>query len=111
MQSKKTIAFYHDKGIDMLKHDGTLPNLANICLYKSTDAKLYPFTEAEKVMLEKTRDYNLNDPPIVFTHETVADETFIRNSTNKCQSIAGIDARQLYPCSMCQPMAVGRSTR
>ena len=33
------IAFYHDKDIDMLKLGCTLPNLANICLHKSTDAK------------------------------------------------------------------------
>ena len=42
---QKMIAFYHDKDIDMLKLGCTLPNLANLCLHKSTDAKLYPFTE------------------------------------------------------------------
>ena len=42
------IAFYHDKNIDMLKLGCTLPNLANICLHKSTDAKFYPSTEADK---------------------------------------------------------------
>ena len=45
---KKMIAFYHDKHIDMLELGYTLPNLANICLHKSTDAKFYPFTEADK---------------------------------------------------------------
>ena len=35
---QKMIAFYHDKDIDMLKLGCTLPNLANICLHKSTDA-------------------------------------------------------------------------
>ena len=33
------IAFYHDKDVNMLMLGGTLPNLANICLHKSTDAK------------------------------------------------------------------------
>ena len=47
------IAFYHDKDVDMLKLGCTLPNLANICLHKSTDAKFYPFTEADKDLLEK----------------------------------------------------------
>ena len=42
---QKIIAFYHDKDIAMLKLGSTLPNLANICLHKSTDAKIYPFTE------------------------------------------------------------------
>ena len=50
---QKTIAFYHDKDIDMLKLGCTLPNLANLCLHKSTDAKFYPFTEADKDLLEK----------------------------------------------------------
>ena len=31
--------FYHNKGIDMLKLGCTLPNLANICLHKTTDSK------------------------------------------------------------------------
>ena len=50
---QKLIAFYHDKGIDMLKLGSTLPNLANICLHKSTDAKFYPFTEGDKDLLKK----------------------------------------------------------
>ena len=37
---QKMNAFYHDKDIDMLKLGCTLPNLANICLHRSTDAKL-----------------------------------------------------------------------
>ena len=50
------IAFYHDKSIDMLKLDCTSPNLANICLHKSTDADFYPFTEGDKDLLEKIRE-------------------------------------------------------
>ena len=49
---QKIIAFYHDKDIDMLKLACTSPNLANICLHKSTDAKFYPFREGEKDLLE-----------------------------------------------------------
>ena len=52
---QKMIAFYHDKDIDMLKLGCTLPNLANICLHKSTDAKFYPFTEGVKDLLETIR--------------------------------------------------------
>ena len=48
---QKMIAFCHDKDIDMLKLGCTLPNLANICLRKSTDAKFYPFTEGDKDLL------------------------------------------------------------
>ena len=50
---QKMIAFYHDKYIDMLKLGFTLPNLANVCLHKSTVAKLYPFTEADKELWKK----------------------------------------------------------
>ena len=44
---------YHNKGIDMLKLGCTLPNLAKICLHKSTDSKFHPFTELVKDLLEK----------------------------------------------------------
>ena len=40
---RKLIEFYHNKGTHMLKLGCTLPNLANICLHKSRDSKLYPF--------------------------------------------------------------------
>ena len=36
-------------------------------------------------------------PSIVFTRKAVVDETFIRKSSNLCQSIVGIDASQVYP--------------
>ena len=52
---QKKIAFYQDKDIDMLKLGCTLPNLANICLHKSTDAKIYPFTERDKDLLDEDR--------------------------------------------------------
>ena len=53
---QRMISFYHDNVIDMLKLGCTLPNLANICLHKSTDAKFHPFTEADKDLLEKIRE-------------------------------------------------------
>ena len=49
---QKLIEFYHDKGIDMLKLGCTLPNLANICLNKSTDYKFYPFFSNDSDSLE-----------------------------------------------------------
>ena len=100
---QKMIAFYHDKDIDMLKLGCTLPNLAYICLHKSTDAKLYPFTEGDKDLLEKFRKDVVGSPSIVFTRKAVADETFLRKSENISKSIDGIDSSQLYCYSMCQP--------
>ena len=104
---QKMIAFYHDKDIDMLKLGCTLPNL---CLHKSTDAKFYPFTEGDRHLLEKIREDVVGGPSVVFTRKAVVDETFIRKSTNLCKSIVGIDASQLYPYSMCQPMPTGLYT-
>ena len=52
---KKMMNIYHDQKSDMLKLGCTLPNLANICLHKSTDRKFYPFIEADKDLHEKIR--------------------------------------------------------
>ena len=108
---QKMIAFYHQKDFDMLKLGCTLRNLANICLYKSTDAKFYPFTEGDKGLLEKIREDVVGGPSIVFTRKAVVDESFIRKSTNICKSVVGTDASQLYPYSMCQPMPTDLYTR
>ena len=108
---QKMIAFYHDKEIDLLKLDCTLPNLASICLHKSTDAKFYPFTEGDTDLLQNIRDDVVGGPSISFTRKAVVDETFIRQSANICKSIVGIDASQLYPYSMCQPMPTSLYTR
>ena len=108
---QKMIAFYHDKDIDISKLGSILPNLVNICLHKSTDAKFYPFTEGDKDLLEKIREVVVGGPSIVFTRKAVVDESFIQNSTNLCKTIVGIDASQLYTYSMCQPMPTGLYTR
>ena len=79
----------------MLKLGCTLPNLANICRNKSTRAKIYPFAETDKDLLQKIRENMVGGPSIVFTRKAVVDETFIRNSRNFCKSIVGIDASRL----------------
>ena len=88
---KEKIASYHAKDTDMLKLGCTLPNLANICLHKSTDAELYPFTEGDEDLLEKNREDYVGGPSIVFTCKAVVEDTFIRKSANICKSIVGID--------------------
>ena len=108
---QKVIEFYHQKEVDMLKLGCTLPNLANICLHKSTDSKFHPFTEGDKDLLEKIREDMVGGPSIVFPRKDVVDETIIRKSTNLCKSIVGIDASQFYPYSMRQPMPTGLYTR
>ena len=95
----------------MLKLGCTLPNLANICLHKSTYSKFYPFTDSNKDLLEKIPEDMVGGNSLVFTRKAVVDETFILKSTNVCKSIVGIDASQLYPYSMGQPMPTGLYTR
>ena len=94
---QKMIQFYHNKGIDMLKLGCTLPNLANICLHKSTNYKFYPFCESDKDLCEKIREDITGGPSIVFTRKAVVDETFTRDSSNICKSIVGIDASPALP--------------
>ena len=108
---QKMTEFYHNKGMDMLKLRYAQPNLANICLHKSTDSKYYLFTESDKDLLEKIREDMVGGHPIVFTRKAVVDEIFIRKSSNFCKSIVGIDASQLYPFPMCQPMPTGLYTQ
>ena len=108
---RKLIAFYHDNDIDMLKLGCTLPNLANICLHNTTDAKFYPFTEGDKELLEEIREDVVGGPSIVLTRKAVVDEAFIRKSTNIGKPFVGIDAGQLYPYSMCPAMTTGLYTR
>ena len=96
---------------EMLKLGCTLPNQANISLHKSTNYKFYPFCESDKDLCEKIRENITGGPSIVFTRKAVVDENPIRNSSNVCKSIVGIDASQLYPFSMCQDMPTGLYTR
>ena len=101
---QKLVAFYHDNDTDILKIGYTILNLANIYLHKTTDTKFYLFTEGDK-------EHVGGGPSIVFTRKAVVDECFFRNSTNICKSNAGIDASQLNPYSMCQPMPTSRFAR
>ena len=50
-------------------------------------------------------------PSIVFTCKAVVNKTFNRKSTKLCKPNVGIDARQLYPYSICQPVPTGLYTR
>ena len=108
---KKMMKFYHNQKIDMLKVGCTLPNLANICLHKSTDRKYYPFIEADKDLHEKIRTEMTGGPSKVFTRKAVVYKTSIRRSNNISKAIVGIEASQLYLFSMCQAMPTGLYTR
>ena len=79
---QKMIQFYHNKGIDMLKLGCTLPNLANICLHKSTNYMFYPFCENDKDLFDKIREDMTGGPSIVFTRKALVEKTYIRNSSD-----------------------------
>ena len=64
---------YNNKGVDKLKLGSTLPNLANICLHKSTNYKFYPFCESDKNLCEKIREDMTGGLSIVFIRKTVVD--------------------------------------
>ena len=64
-----------------------------------------------KKLLPNNQEDLVGGPSIVFTRQAVVDETHIRKSTIDCKLINGIDASQIHPNSMCQPMATRLCTR
>ena len=76
---QKVIQFYHHKGMDRLKFGCTLPNIANICLHKSTSYKFYPFYEKDTDLCEKHLEDMNGGLSIGFSRIAVVDETFIKN--------------------------------
>ena len=79
---QKMVDFQHNKSIEMLKLRYLLPNLASLCLHKSTAANFYLFTERNKELLEKICEDMVGGPSIVLTRKAVADKTLIRDSRN-----------------------------
>ena len=69
----------------MLKLGCTLPNLANICLQKSTGYKFYPFFLGDSDLLEKIWEDMTGGPSIVFTRKAVSNEKFIQKTNHLCK--------------------------
>ena len=108
---QKLIRFHHNKCTDMPKLGCAFSILPNIFLQKSASAKFSPFTENDKDLQSKVREDMVGGPSIVLTRKSVVDETHTGESTNVCKWTVGIDASQLYPQSMCQPMPTRFYTR
>ena len=87
----------------MLKLGCTLPNLANNCLRKSTDAKFCPFTEGDKVLLAKIREDVLGGSSIVFTRKAVVDQTFIREIQTYANLFLGLTPADYIPTRCVNP--------
>ena len=103
--------FYHQKGIDMLKLGFTLPNLANRILHSSTSLKFFPFNQEDQSFDDYIREWLTGGPSIIFTRYAKVGSSRIKNSSNMCKTIVGIDASQLYPFSMMKDMPTGVYTK
>ena len=88
----------------MVKLDKSLPNLAENFLQKSTSAMRYCCTENNIDVLWKFREDMVGGPAKIFLRKIEADEILTRGSSNNCISTVGINANQLDPYFMCQPM-------
>ena len=100
---QKLIAFRHDKHIDMIKLGFTLPNLANICLHISTEAKFYPFTEKDKNLLAKDPKDVVGDPSIVFTRKAVVFEAFFGSLQTYANLLLGLTLADYIPTRCVNP--------
>ena len=78
---------------------------------QNINEKFYPFCEKGKDLCQKIREDMTGGPSIVFTRKAVVDKAFIRDSSNICKSIVGIDASQFYPYSRSQDMPTWLYTR
>ena len=92
---QKMIAFWNDTTIDMLKLGCTLPNLANICLQKSTDAKFYTVTEGDEDLLENIQAES-SVVHLSFSHAKQLLRKFCSKVYKHFRSFFKIDANQLY---------------
>ena len=58
-------------------------------------------------MLGRIREDMVSGTSIVITREAVVDSTPISKSSHICERVLGIDATQLNPYSICQPIRQG----
>ena len=108
---QKLMQFYHQKRIDMLKLGFTLPDLANRILHSSTSLKFFPFNQEDQRFDDYIREWLTGGPSIIFTRYAKVGSWRIKNSSNMCKTIVGIDASQLYPFSMMKDMPAGVYTK
>ena len=95
----------------MLKLGCTLPNLANICVHKPTDAKFYTFTDGDENLSWKKIEKMLLVVHPSFSHAKQLMMKLLFEKLQTCKFIAGIDASQLYPYSTCESILTGLYTQ
>ena len=108
---QKLMQFYYQKRNDILKFGFTLPNLANRILHSSTSLKFFPFNPEDKNFDDYIREWLTGSPSIIFTRYAKLGSSTIKNSSNMCKTIVGIDASQPYPFSLMKDMPTGVYTK
>ena len=74
----------------MMKLGCTLPNLANICLHKSTDTNFYTLTDGDKDLLEKVQKDVVGAPSIVFTRKQLLMKLLFENLQTYANPLMGL---------------------
>ena len=95
LEVSQKMQFYHQKGTDLLKLGFTLRSLANLIFHSSTSLKLFPFNQEDKSFDDYIRQLLTGAPLIIYTRYWKVGSLKIRNSSNMCKTIVGIDASQL----------------
>ena len=108
---KKRCSFISRTRIDMLKLGFTLPILANRILHSSTSHKFFPFNQQNKSFDDYIREWLTGGPSIIFTRYAKVGNSRIKNGSNMCKTIVGIEAGQFYPFSMMKNMPTGIYTK
>ena len=88
---QKKVEFYHKKKIDMMKIATTLPSLANRILHQSSGKLFSLFSEEHKDLDDLVRTKVVRGPSIVFHRFAKVQDSFIRDSNNKVETILGVD--------------------
>ena len=91
---RKMVDFYHKKGIGILKLGCNSPNLANICLHKSTTAMFYHLQRATRILWWKYVKTWLVDQPLFSHGKLLWTRLLFGIRQILCKSIVGSDASQ-----------------
>ena len=107
----KLQTYFKDKGVDFMKSCVSIPGIARCLLFQHSremNANFQLFSN-ETIDLYKTFKRNIiGGPSIIYKRKASANETYIRNNTNKpVKQILGLDANSLYCWSLSQDMPTG----
>ena len=105
----KQFAFYHDRGIDLLKDGISVPGLSLLHLFNDlpNDTYFTVFNRTNSDLHELVKDNIVGGPAIIFHRYHEKDVTKIRGGGETCRSIVGYDANALYLWALMQDMPTG----